>query len=307
MKLSSTCILCKKNIADTKEHFIPQIIGGRLGIKILCHKCNSSYGSLLIKTYKTDPMIKIAMECLKFTLPVLYNDFIKKSSFVGYDESQNQAKMKKRKDDLYTRTYKNNSIIITDTRDASEKLKSIITKDGSKNIQEPKALNSLIHSLPDDIMIPITESISIKKTSIRRITPKLNTPPLEPRAILLAVYEFLYLCCFGEQIIDDRFNFIRDSILNSEIDPRIEINSYYARRKYLPYHMLVCEEGEELKLKFILFNSIYNTVNIKNIKLIENKGHILVDHLLEKNFYYNNNLEEAKKGIYHIFQKIDVN
>jgi hypothetical protein len=307
MEFSNICILCKKNLADTKEHFIPQIIGGRLGIKVLCKKCNSLYGSQLIKTYKTDPMIKIAMENFKDALPDLYNDFIKSVSFIGYDESQKEVKMKKRKNDLYVRTYKNNGIIITDTRNAPEILKSIITKDGSKDIQEPKALNSLIHSLPDDIIIPITESLSIKKTSIKRITPTLNTLSLEPRAILLAVYEFLYLCCFGEQILDVRFNFIRNSILNSEIDSRIEINSFYARRKYLPYHMLVCEEGGELKLKFIIFNSIYNIVSIKNIKLIKNKGYIFVDHLLEKNFYYNNNLEEAKKGINCIFQKGDIN
>ena len=185
---------------------------------------------------------------------------------------------------------------MADTRETPKILKNIIVKDGCKEIIEPKALNSFIKTLPDDIVIPITQSLSIKKTPIKRITPVLNTNPLEPRAILLAIYEFLYFCCFGNQMLDDRFDFIRSSILNGEIDQRIEINRFYVRRKYLPYHMLICDKGEMLKLKFIIFNAIYNIVNIKDIKLVNNNGYIFIDHLLKKKFYYNNNLEEAKKN-----------
>ncbi len=288
-------------MADTKEHFIPQIIGGRLGFKILCNRCNSEYGSLLVKTYKSDPMIKIAMENLKNTLPDLYSNYMKSASFIGYNDNQKKVKMKKRKRDLYINTVKNNDIIITDTREAPKILKNIIVKDGCKEIIEPKALNSFINTLPDDIVIPVTKSLSIKKAPIKRITPVLNTNPLEPRAILLAIYEFLYLCCFGKQILDNRFDFIRNSILSGEIDSRIEINSFYTRREYLSYHILICNKDEVLKLKFIIFNAIYNTVNIKNIKLIDNNGYIFIDHLLKKKFYYNNILEEAKKNIYYVF------
>lgn len=287
MNVSKTCILCRKNVADTKEHFIPQVIGGRLGVKILCNNCNNNYGSLLLKTYKTEPKIKIALESLKNTLPKLYDGYIKNSSFVGYDDNNKEVRMKVNKKGLYIKTLKSDGIII-DTRKAPKILKSIIKKHEDKEIIEPKALSSLIGTLPDDILIPVTQNLGIRKKSIKRITPALNTNPLEPRAILLAVYEFLYLCCFGESILEDRFDFIRNSILSGKIDSRIKIDSFYTRRNYLPYHMLICDKGEKLNIKFVIFNAIYNTVSIEGVKVINNNGYIFIDHLLEKKFYYNN-------------------
>ena len=40
MHLSKICILCISNKPDSKEHIIPEIIGGRIKAKILCKNCN---------------------------------------------------------------------------------------------------------------------------------------------------------------------------------------------------------------------------------------------------------------------------
>ena len=44
------CILCAKNPADSWEYIIPEGIGGRLQIQLLCSSCNNDLGSKLIES-----------------------------------------------------------------------------------------------------------------------------------------------------------------------------------------------------------------------------------------------------------------
>ena len=62
---SDTCILCLSKKPEKKKNIIPDVIGGRLKSCILCNDCNSIMGYKLEKTFKTDPMIRIAIENLR--------------------------------------------------------------------------------------------------------------------------------------------------------------------------------------------------------------------------------------------------
>jgi hypothetical protein len=299
MHVSRICILCRSNKPDSKEHIIPDIIGGRIKAKILCRDCNSVMGTRIENTFKTDPMIKIAFENLKETLPQLYKDYTSNSNFVGFDEERKEIKMKKYKKGLKIKTIKKlNGSIIVDTNRAPKILRNMIN---NNKVLEEKALNSRILELENGKMIKVTNAINIKKNTLNRITPDLTTPTLDNRAILLVLYEFFYLMCFGEQMLDDSYNFIREYIINGKNDGRINIERYYTRQDYLPLHILICNEGESLEAKFIIFNSIYNILKINGIKLPNNKGYIFIDDIQKKKFYYNNNLEEARNNIFKSF------
>lgn len=41
------CYICEKNEANSIEHIIPNAIGGKLKVKILCERCNSILGETI--------------------------------------------------------------------------------------------------------------------------------------------------------------------------------------------------------------------------------------------------------------------
>lgn len=296
---SDTCILCLSKKPEKKEHIIPDVIGGRLKSCILCNDCNSIMGYKLEKTFKTDPMIRIAIENLRDELPKLYKDYTEGLEFIGYDKNDKKIKMKKYKEKLKIKTEKKeDDSIIVDTNEAPEILKGLT---GSRKVKEPRAYDQRIANIENDRLIEVAEGISIKKADIDRIVPDLTTAHLSSHAVLFILYEFFYLTCFGKQIFQGNFDFLRESILGDKIDERIIIHRFLSRLKYLPRHFFIFENGTEFKANLILFNSIYNILRIEGFKLKNNSGRIYIDDLLEKKFHFNDNLMEAKKGIFKTF------
>lgn len=288
---SKVCILCRINKPNSKEHVIPAIIGGRFQARVLCRDCNSITGYLLHNSFKTDPKIKIAMGSLRLRMLDLYDKYTNKTNLVGYIKDDEKIHLKKKDGVLKISTskYKKGSIIM-DPASAPTILMGMVKKN-DQSVNED-SMNLLLQNLKEGEPKYISDSIRIQKKSLNRITPDLTTTAIDPRAILCVVYQFIYLF-FSDQILNDNFNFIRKSIMVSPQSKRIKIDSFYSGQKYLPIHAVKCFADEKLKLDFIIFNAIHNIVEIENIKMIDNKGHLFIDDFENNQFFYTNDLSNV--------------
>ena len=86
------CIICLENAPDSWEHIIPQSIGGRLQANILCKKCNSELGNMLMSKVKSDPSIRLAIKALKDIIPELFEQIEKRQLYDATDIKNDKVK-----------------------------------------------------------------------------------------------------------------------------------------------------------------------------------------------------------------------
>lgn len=77
-RASERCIACLKEppfvgcVGFTREHIIPEALGGILTSDCLCKGCNSHFGKTFEARAKSDPAIRMAIYHLRYELPDLY-------------------------------------------------------------------------------------------------------------------------------------------------------------------------------------------------------------------------------------------
>ena len=65
------CLLCLKKVPLSKEHLIPEALGGTLTCTFLCTLCNSTLGSSFEAEARADPSIRLAVGNLQAQMPEL--------------------------------------------------------------------------------------------------------------------------------------------------------------------------------------------------------------------------------------------
>ena len=81
------CIICLKKEANTEEHLIPECIGGRFKVKILCGDCNNNLGSKLIGQIKKDPSIVYTVRNLQLQIPDIAANILDEQDYIGKDSA----------------------------------------------------------------------------------------------------------------------------------------------------------------------------------------------------------------------------
>ena len=297
------CILCKKNPADSWEHIIPESIGGRLQVKVLCSFCNNTFGSKLISQVKMDPSIRLAIKNLKNEIPGLFEVMENGQIYNATDINKNFVKLKYKnsKLEIIANKKEDNSIII-DTKKAikNKNIEKILEKDGLSKDEIVDKIQ-FFEKLKDNKIVQLSKNTKIVKWSIKpeSIFPNLQDSFMDEKVIVLIAYEFLSLL-IGNLIYEDKFDFIREYIKKGEISKKLVIESLTSKH-YSPYHKIYFELSEtEVVINIVLFRWLVYKVHFKKFELLGVTDFVYLEDLKNKRMLFAKSIDEAKNNNYFI-------
>lgn len=264
------CILCKSDKNKmTKEHVIPDSIGGKLQAKILCKKCNNDIGGKIYKELVDDVLIREAIIDLREQIPQVFDKFKINLDFEGISSDGRIVPMHyNKKGELKSKTLpaENNSVIY-DMKISEKEIKHRLAKlEFSETIINKRVTEW--KNAPFDKRITLLERVNFKKTSINDIYILYSGNRASIKVPMLVSFEFLSLV-IGNRIFLNGFNDIRSFLSGNRDLP----NSIYIKNlqgeKYLPEISIYADDsefGEFIKICVIFFNWFCFDVHYKNIK-----------------------------------------
>lgn len=293
------CICCLENSADSLEHVIPCSIGGRLQIKMLCSNCNNNSCSKLVSKIKEDPSVRLAVRNLKNKIPELFETMENGQMYNATNINGDHIKLKYKNRKFKTKAQKkeDNSLIL-DTKKASENIRQTLSKKDGLSENEIEDKIESFQKLEDNKFLQLSGNRKIIKWSIESIFPNLQGPFINENAIVLMAYEFLSILV-GNLIYENRFNFIREFIIEEKKSKKIIVERLMSRH-YSPYHKIYPEFLEtEIVINIILFRCLVYKVHLKGFKLIGDADFVYLEDLENKKTLIAKSVSEAKQGIYY--------
>lgn len=281
---SMICLFCKKNETDsaehalTEEHVIPKVLGGWITLPVVCKKCNNTIGHKVEARLKKNAFIVAALDKLKIQPS---NEAFKNAKFkLTLDDKYSvSAKPKPNgKHEIIPTKQPDNSLIVGEEK-GKEVLKKLIQRyEKEHNVKIDFDLD-LYDFLPYGILIPVNGTdICFIKHENKKSSLMINNltepiPFLIPAKIALLHFSgFLY-----PLVISDRFDLMRNSILNDDLFGKVTSNSLLNRVDnprsidYGNYHFIRYSIIDEDLIALIgIFSTIIFTVylgNLNNIKL----------------------------------------
>ena len=298
------CILCRKNPADSWEHIIPESIGGRLQVKVLCLSCNNTLGSKLISQVKADSSIRLAVKNLKNEIPGLFEVMENGQIYYATDINKNLVKLKYKnsKLEIIANKKEDNSIVIDSKKAIKNKnIEKILKKDGLSKDEIVDKIQ-FFEKLKDNKIVRLSKNTKIVKWSIEpeSIFSNLQDSFIDEKVIVLIAYEFLSLL-IGNLIYEDNFDFVREYIRKGEISKKLIIESLTSKH-YSPCHEIYSELSEtEIVINIILFRWIVYKVHFKKFKLLGITDFVYLEDLKNKReMLFTKPIDEAKNNNYFI-------
>jgi len=264
------CILCKSDKDKmTKEHIIPDSIGGKLQAKILCEKCNNDIGSKIYKELVDDILIREAIIDLRDQIPQVFDKFKINLDFEGISSDGRIVPMRyNNKGELKSKTLPaENDSVIYDMKISEKEIKHRL-----ENLKSTKSdINILVEkwkNAPYNKRTTLSKGIDFIKTDINDINILYSGDRASIKVPMLISFEFLSLV-IGERIFLKEFDKIRDFICGKEGLPDSIYINILRGEKYLPEISIYADDsefGEFIKICVIFFNWLCLDVHYKNIK-----------------------------------------
>ncbi len=262
------CILCLSPVNLTKEHIIPESIGGKLKAKILCAECNNDIGSKIYKEICDDISIRIAIIYLSEQLPDLINKFKVNLDFEGKSSDGRVIAMSyNNKNELKCKTLPaEDDSVIYDSKITEKELKNRLVKDGQAESKLENIIKDFNNSNYGE-KIQLTETIAVKKERFIAIKPIYTGDSISQKVPVLIAFEFLSLI-IGEDIYLEFFNDIREYLLNRQDLPD---NLYVTKLQGASYSPEIdiylddSEYGDYIKVCIIFFGWLWVEVHFKNV------------------------------------------
>jgi len=293
------CIYCLKNPPESWEHIIPDSIGGRLQVQVLCSSCNHNLGSELISKIKTDPSIRLAVRNLKDEIPELFEAIEKGQLYNAKDKNDNYIKLRNKNSKLEIIAHKKeDGSLVLDTKKGIKNIAQMLGKEGLSEDDITDKIQSF-KKLEDNKIIQLSKTVRVVKWTIESIFPNLQGPMLDEQVIALIAYEFLSLL-IGNLIFNDKLDFIRKFIKEGEKSQKLVIE-HLTSRHYSPYHKIYPELLEtEIVINIILFGWLVYRVHLKGFRL-SSADFVYLEDLRNKRTLIAKSVDEAKQGIYDEF------
>ncbi len=264
--IDDRCILCTNKRALTREHIIPDRLGGIRWSKILCNKCNSHLGSEIEADIKKDPSIRLAIEGINNKAPKIYLKLSEGLDYIAISK-RGTVKGKIKNNEFRPRSYKEkDGSIIQPTNDAKKNIRRTLEKEKVSHKTIAQTLQ-IIDEAPLEEMIELSDDTKIIKWGIEELQPDLTGPKMDDTVLLKIAYEFLALH-IGSAIYLNPFNDIRDAILNGSKNTSVYEIEYLRGTKYDPIHAIFIEQNRpHVQIKIVLFRWIVYRVKLLGIAL----------------------------------------
>ena len=247
------CILCPKQDKLTKEHIIPESLGGKLWARFVCKKCNDIMGYRVEADAKRDPSIRLAVHSLSNQIPDLAKSLSENQEFVGKSK-QGWIRGRIKQDTFRVITSRQpDGSLIQPTEDARKDLEKELRKTSSEN--ELSSILKCFDEAPENERIKIANQEFIK-WSVDSLNPVLDGPLIGDDLPLLMAFEYL-ACCLGVSIYDYKLDPIRDSIRNKQASTDCYKVERLLGPENAPFHGLFIERNAPyVKIQIRLFGSI---------------------------------------------------
>lgn len=276
------CILCLRSIELTKEHIIPEAVGGRLTSKFLCKACNSHLGGNIENEIKADPSIRIALENLSNDIPELYSQITERQPFYGHSKAGRVPGFY-RDGEFYVESKKmEDASLIQPTKTAKKTIQTILMRQGCSKAQIEEALSRFDNAPPNEFR-KVHPSLEVSKWNIDNIELNLaDTSLMNPLVPLKIAYEFI-ACHLGSSIcaIKPQLEEIRNVLINREPDNDNFQVDRLVGKEYKPFHGIVFEgNNPHTQVQIRFFGWLAFRVHFKRLKV--HTPRCVYTHFLDK-------------------------
>jgi hypothetical protein len=253
------CIICLLPKPFTREHIIPESLGGKLTSHFLCKDCNSRLGAEVDRTAKTDPAIRRAAMALSAVNPDLLRAINDSQIFNTNQDIQFKAKG----DTLKVRPKRNaDGSLIQANEDARKTLARIMEKAGKSKVFVESRLEAY-DKAPSGVLIQLMPDLAVKKWKPSEIKLFPGGDPMHSTLLLKIAYELIALH-LGDTIYDDDppLVMLRAALTDfREPYPFVELYTARQQRRDL-FHGLVFEGNSPIaRVQIRLFGTLAYRVN----------------------------------------------
>ncbi|MDE0155611.1 MAG: hypothetical protein OXS28_08425 [Gammaproteobacteria bacterium] len=263
---SSKCIICGSEDEITKEHLIPEHLGGKLTAKFLCRQCNSTLGHRVESDILQDPIIRQILDSrIAHELPELAEKMRSRLEYIGHGEhGEVSGYMKKGMFTVKEQILEDESLISPPEKSIKH-LQAIAVREGRGPLLISK--NDL-NKLPEGEIIEVADGLWIRNCKVDAVQPKLRGKVINPVVPVKIAFEYLALHC-GNVIYENspQLNSIRYQIANIKIqtDEDIRVDRWVAQYDRL-FHGLAFEgnnPGAQVQIR--LFGSLAFRISFRNL------------------------------------------
>ncbi|KAA3602807.1 MAG: HNH endonuclease [Calditrichaeota bacterium] len=306
------CIFCKvdeQNSKLSKEHIIPQTLGGFQTLPYVCKKHNNDFGTNFESKLKKNIFIVKALDNLRIKpKKIAYDqaefriDLLEEKNLVGFIDKNEDVKFR-------TQKYKNEDTKEEHLVVSNEQIKTTLKKqikryETEHEIEVKFDVDKEFDSLPFDIAIPIypTDINFIKRKNSNgraRILGLDNPIPFEVIAkIALLHLSFL----FYPLAMVDELDQIKEFILNGGENYFVMIHSFLREEdpdelNYLPFHSVRISLIDDSLVALVnLFGTMTFSVVLGDFKKVTIKPPQDVSELFDKYFVYDLEKKEIFLG-----------
>jgi HNH endonuclease len=276
---------CAGTAKLTKEHLIPEAIGGRLTCDFLCKFCNDNLGQIEADL-KEDSRIRLAIENLKDSLPELWRSMSEGQSYLAQAPDGTVAAKLKNGELRVNSSKRVDGSIVRPLDDSAKAVRTMLQRRGATQDEITNA-EMRFRELPEGVRVTIADGIEVMKSTPNAVYPALNSQSIEPRALLKIAYEYLALHLRGN-IFHQYFNPIRTFLAGGVIPNCCSVFKRRVReKKYRPYHGLAIKNTiEALVVKIRLFGYLSYPVHFHGLQIPSGRSYCYTLHLDTKQEYW---------------------
>jgi hypothetical protein len=267
--LGSQCIVCLKENELSKEHIIPDSLGGVLTCDFVCKSCNDNFGSSFEAKAKTDPAVRLAVAALKHEISKIHSR-IEEGQQYSAESGPGRVRGVFRKGMIEARTSRiADGSLMVPIEHASGHIERILTRDGHDTEFVRRAITNL-EQAPEEQKVDLSKSVSVINWPTSNAELDLSRGvPLSNSTVIKIAFEFLALMSGTAICADTRqFNEIRRVLTSADHESdAFEIERLLAPT-YAPFHGL-CFEGNDpyAKLQLRLFGKLAYRVHFRRLAL----------------------------------------
>jgi hypothetical protein len=290
------CTICLEEKPLTREHIVPESIGGTLEADLQCERCNSKLGSSVVSQARKDPAIRLAIRSLRDQLPHLYKTMEEGQLYTTVDDDGQTATAKFRRRRLQTKAQKmEDGSFIFDPKTGQKTIQSML-QNRDLALEQIKTKIDIFKKAPTGQLVSLSAGISAVKREVKSAFPKFEFGQMDERVPVLIAYNYFCLL-LGIQVLDKRLDFIRRRIVANEPSDQLKVEGLTSR-EYRPFHQVYSEPNENgILVKISLFGWLVYYVHFRNV-IYGGPYVVYVEDLVEGRSLLASSVEEAEKGIF---------
>jgi 5-methylcytosine-specific restriction endonuclease McrA len=254
------CTVCGSHEPLTREHIIPQLLGGIHRAYLQCANCNRRMGSEVIAKAKHDPCVRLAVDALKSEIPKLSRTFERGLSYQATDTAGQDVRLVFSGGRCKILAAPGSGCEIVQTR------RDFVELCCDEGVPADEAFGHwrAIQETPvnDRLDLPGGLAAVRREVAPRTVRPCLDSQEMDDRLIVLMAYN--YLCVLlGAPVLTDSFGPVRQFIRSEGSCPQVFLERLITRsRCYLPGHCIYPETvGGETKIVIRLFGALVYVVH----------------------------------------------